>query len=74
MRVRVTFERMKQLITTTEAGQRLGLTREQVLRLITRGRIAAQYIAGRWVVAGESVTAYDSMRSRPQAIPPGDRP
>jgi excisionase family DNA binding protein len=63
---------MKQLITTTEAGQRLGLTREQVLRLIARCRIRAQYLAGRWLVDGQSVDAYAAERGHPQAISPDE--
>lgn len=57
---------MTTFLTTVEAGQRLALTREQVLRLIARGRIGAQYIGGRWLVDAESVDAYAAKRSRPQ--------
>lgn len=50
------------LITTTEAGQKLGLTREQVLRRIGRGELRAQYVGGRWLVEQRSVLEYVARR------------
>lgn len=49
---------MGPLITTTQAGQRLGLSREQILRRIGRGDISAQYVGGRWLVDARSVEEY----------------
>lgn len=53
---------MPELITTTQAAQRLGLTREQVLRRIGRGDITAQYVGGRWLVDAPSVDEYLAAR------------
>lgn len=65
---------MTSFITTTEAGQRMRLTREQVLRLIARGRIGALYVAGRWAVDSTTVDAYVAKHSQPQSTSQDDRP
>jgi excisionase family DNA binding protein len=54
----VLFDDMITFISTTEAGQRLGLTREQVLRRIGRGDLRAQQVGGRWLVDAHSLAEY----------------
>lgn len=49
---------MPEFISTTQAAQRMGLTREQVLRRIGRGAVTAQYVGGRWLVEESSVEEY----------------
>jgi len=46
------------MLTTREAAQRIGLTREQLFRRIERGEIAARFDGSRWLVDIRSLDAY----------------
>ena len=53
------------MLTTREAAQRVGLTREQLLRRVERGEISATFTAGRWHVDPRSVEAYAAQHQTP---------
>lgn len=46
------------VLTTREAAQQVRLTREQLLRRVERGEIAARYQAGRWWIDPDSLAEY----------------
>ncbi|MFI5168079.1 MAG: helix-turn-helix domain-containing protein [Thermoanaerobaculales bacterium] len=62
---------MERFCSTTEAARRLGLSREQVLRRIGRGLLAAEQVGGRWLVDSASVEHY---RSREDTNPRAPTP
>lgn len=59
------------MLTTREAAQRLTLTREQLLRKIERGLIAARFDGRRWLVDPKSVQEYAERHEAATAA--GDR-
>lgn len=46
------------MLSTREAAQRVGLTREQLLRRVERGEIAGRFQGGRWLIDPRSVEEY----------------
>lgn len=58
---------MGRTLSTREAAQRVGLSREQLLRRIERGEIAARYAEGRWLVDAKSVADYVARQRRDRA-------
>lgn len=50
-------------VTTRQAAQMVRMTREQLLRLIERGEIEAEYIRGRWYVVRASVESWRRQRA-----------
>lgn len=53
------------MLSTREAAQRVGLTREQLLRRVERGEISATFTGGRWHVDPRSVEAYAARHQAP---------
>jgi excisionase family DNA binding protein len=49
-------------LSTREAAQLAGLSREQLLRRVERGEIKARYVDGRWLVSRQSVIEYNRLR------------
>jgi excisionase family DNA binding protein len=65
---------MAEIITTVEAGRRLGVTPQRIRQYIAEGRIRAQKVGRDYLVDAESV---DEFRPRPTGNPnfgPGFRP
>jgi excisionase family DNA binding protein len=46
------------MLTTRQAAQRIGLTREQLFRRIERGEIAARFDGTRWLVDPRACDAF----------------
>lgn len=56
-------------LTSREAAQRVGLTREQLLRRVERGEIAARFEGGRWLIDPASVEDYLARRAAQHQAP-----
>lgn len=59
------------LLTTTQAAERLGISRYRVHQLITAGRLAAQKFGPVYQI---EETAVEALRDRPRAWRQHDRP
>jgi excisionase family DNA binding protein len=49
----------RRVLSTTEAGERIGCSGEWVRRLIKARKLEALWAGGRWWVNGDSVAAYE---------------
>jgi len=52
-------------MTTLQAAERLGVSRQEVQRLITAGRLKAEKIGRDWIVDKRSIAAYERNRRGP---------
>ena len=59
--------RMGDLISTNEAAERLGISRQRVLQLIEAGRLPATKFANVYMIRGEDLK---QVEDRPQGRPP----
>lgn len=63
---------MSTLLTTIEAGQRLGVTRWQILALIKAGRLPATKAGRDWLIAEDDLRQAEHER-RPRGRPRKDQ-
>jgi len=62
------------MLTSRQAAQRIGLTREQLLRRVERGEITAHFVAGRWMVDPRSVQEYAARHASDHSSVPARQP
>jgi DNA-binding Lrp family transcriptional regulator len=57
------------MLSTREAAQRVGLTREQLLRRVERGEIHGRFKDGKWYIDPRSLEEYAAARELARVEP-----
>jgi excisionase family DNA binding protein len=60
---------MRNLVTTREAAERLGISRRRVQELLQAGALRGEKLSRDWVIEAEEVEAF-AKKERPRGRPP----